>query len=154
MADQMADQALIDILMERNALNPVMREQYDRMAPLGPAQPHAEAFGAGLIDPARIPSRLLNKLWGSPNTDWYERWSAEKQRRSPVAAGAGSAVLPTLIGGPLLGGSAGEVAGLAGATLPLGASGGLLEMQIRDLLGSLPERERRPQAAYPREDAY
>jgi hypothetical protein len=148
------DPTLVDILMERNALNPVMREQYDRMVPLGPAQPHAEAFGAGLIDPARIPSRLLNKLWGSPNTDWYERWSEEKQRRSPVAAGAGSVVLPTLIGGPLLGGSAGEVAGILGPAVGLGAGGGLLEYQIKDLIGSLPERERRPQAAYPREDAY
>jgi hypothetical protein len=149
----MADLTLADILMERNALNPVMREAYDRPAPLGAAQRHVEAFGAGFVDPMGVPSWLANKLIGSPNTDWYERWAQEKRNRSPFAAGVGSTVLPALLG---LGGL--RAAGQLTSAEALGASPELaaLGISVSGVRSAFvdPAREQRPQAAYPREDAY
>ncbi len=135
---------LIKALMAR----PVMPEEFDKPEALGPATPHLRAFGAGLIDPAGIPSWIANLVAHGPKTDWYERRMKEARDESPTAAGLGSAVLPTLIGGPLLGGTAAETMQLLPHSLAMGGSAG----SLKDLVA--PVRNKRPQGSYPPGGAY
>jgi len=143
---------LAEILMRRP---PVMPEEFDRPEALGRLTPHAEAFGAGAIDPMGLLSRLINKLVQSPSTDWYERWTKEKRDQSPVAAGAGSGLTMGLLtsgtAGPLLGaGSLAEALSVVPPIIGIGAAGGKAVSGLADLgiLNSPPIRQR-PQAAYP-----
>jgi hypothetical protein len=134
-------------------MRPVMPEEYDRPATLGSLQPHAEAFGAGLVDPMGIPSWLVNKLAGSPNTDWYQRWAQEKRDQSPFAAGVGSTILPGLLG---LGGlraagqlTSAEALGAFPEVMGLGAG----VSGVRNAFVG-PARKQRPQGSYPPGGAY
>jgi hypothetical protein len=144
----MADLTLAELLKR-----PVMPEEYDRPAALGSLQPHAEAFGAGVVDPMGVPSWLANKLAGSPNTDWYQRWAQEKRDQSPFAAGVGSTILPALLG---LGGL--RAAGQLTSAEALGAFPEVMALGtgvsgVRSAFVE-PSRKQRPQASYPPSGAY
>jgi hypothetical protein len=113
-------------------------------------RPYAEAFGAGLIDPAGIPSWLANWIMRKPLTDWYKRRMQEARDQSPMLAGAGSAAIPALLAGPLVGGpllGAGSTAEAMNIVPPI--------MGIGSALGKMshhwyePPSRQRPQAAYP-----
>lgn len=69
----------------------------------GAVMPYVRAFGAGVVDPLGIPSWGLQQLAQrvpsiSPMTpetaDWYARTMREARAESPVAAGAGTMILP------------------------------------------------------------
>lgn len=143
MAD--ANEALIRALMAR----PVMPEEFDRPEPLGQLAPHMRAFGAGVVDPMGLPSWALNKIAPTPGRDWYMRRMQEARDESPIAAGAGSAVLPSLVGLGGLGLTAGEIAGALPLAMQIGTGVG----GVRDALFE-PAKQRRPQAAYPPNGAY
>jgi hypothetical protein len=132
---------------------PVMPEEYDRTAPLGPLQPHAEAFGAGVIDPMGIPSWAANKLMNSPNADWYQRWAQEKRDQSPVAAGMGSSVLPGILGLGALRGVGELTTREALQGFPFATQLGLVLGGARNSVSPPPQRQR-PQGAYPPGGAY
>ena len=92
--------ALVNALVGR----PAMVQEYEMV--VDPAA-YARAFGAGLVDPAGVPSWALNALAGalpalspvSPESAaWYKRRMQEMRDESPVMAGVGSAVLPSLFG--------------------------------------------------------
>ena len=130
---------------------PVMPEEYDRFE--NPVLPHARAFGAGFVDPAGIPSWLLNVLARnapsyspvtSETADWYQRRMQEARDESPMAAGIGSTLLPGWWWGARGGMNAKE---LLQAT-PLLIAGGGAAGNLREGL-SPPPRQQRPQARYP-----
>jgi hypothetical protein len=151
---------LADILQER-VRKPVMPEAYDRRRGelIDPtvidARPYARAFGAGLIDPMGVPSWLAHQAIGSPKTDWYQRRMQELRDESPVMAGAGSAVLPALLAGPLVGGpllgagSATEALTVMPPIMGIGSALGKMRHHIWE-----PQSQQRPQAAYPTDGAY
>ena len=98
-------------------IQPAAAQDSSRNALSGPAQEpeyltpgmgmHLRAFGAGLADPMGAPSWALNK-WTqnlpamspvSPSTaEWYEKLMADARAESPIAAGAGSALIPGMGG--------------------------------------------------------
>lgn len=147
---------MADPVYTRNALDPmsqpggrpIMPEEHDRYSD-PPVMSYARAFGAGLVDPMGLPSWAANALARTPGTDWYKRRMQEARDESPVAAGIGSAVVPSLIGGPLLGGTMSETAAAMPVALQIGGGVG----SLRDILAP-PPRKQRPQAAYPPGGAY
>ena len=107
-------------------------------------RPYAEAFGAGAIDPAGLPSWLVNGLIRSPATDWYERRMTEARRQSPIAAGIGSSLIPGVGIGVAGRATAGEIAGMMPYASQFGGSlGALYDLILRT------KEPQRPQAAYP-----
>jgi hypothetical protein len=171
----MAGVTLAELLMR-----PVMPEEYDRGGE-PPIMPHARAFGAGVADPMGLPSWLYNRLAGDTiNSRWYKDRMQEARDESPMAAGAGSAVLPALLAGPLVGGpllGAGSVGEAMTIVPPIIGIGGALgrmkgamypspqqpasdswtpEVGLENWAHNLQmrPRARRPQAGYPPGGAY
>lgn len=158
MADQQPSPELVNALMgdpfikalfDRYASRP-MPEEYDQIG--NPLAPHLRAFGAGVVDPMGLPSWVVNRLAGTPTTDWYQRRMQEARDESPVAAGVGSAVLPSVVG---LGGlrAIGELtAREAFQGFPFGLGAGYWAGKGREALA--PPKKQRPQASYPPDGAY
>lgn len=152
---------------EPSAPPPIMPEAYDRYEnPLLPLmRTYGGAFGAGVVDPMGVPSWALTQIpekyspVSGANADWYKRRMQEARDESPTAAGAGSAVLPALLAGPLVGGpllgagSTAEAMTVMPPIMGIGAAGGRIKNAIDDM-SRHPDRKRRPQAAYPPEGAY
>lgn len=148
-------------------------EQYDRTTPFEKnVAPYLRAFAAGAIDPAGLPSTVLNMiLKADPKSealrpqdreaylksvermraiaDWYARRMQEFRDESPAASGAGSAVLPALIAGPLVGGpvlGAGSVREAMTVVPPIMGIGGAFG-KVNSVLSRTTKQ--RPQARYP-----
>lgn len=130
---------------------PVMPEEYDTPEALGSLTPHLRALGAGFVDPAGVPSALVNALAGTPGTDWYSRRMQELRDESPMAAGMGSALIPGVGAGRAIGGTLKEILDpkFLLALMLLGGQGGQARSQV---VGPLTRP--RPQGAYPPGGAY
>jgi hypothetical protein len=155
------DRTLAAFLMERNALNPVMREAFD--PPENALAGMAKAGAAGAVSPFGASEHVLRGLahllggdssqYGIKSREIADRLYEMRQEYPAIAGATSGMVLVPIGGAAALGRNVlypANIAELAKA-LPFasGIGGGLAN--IGDI-GSRPQP--RPQAAYPREDAY
>jgi hypothetical protein len=155
------DRTLAEYLMERNALNPVMREEYDK--PQNVLATLSQAAGAGAVSPFGLSEHLLrlgsNALGGDNSRSGVNaRWAADRlyemRNKHPVVSGATSGmVLVPLGGAAALGRGVLNPSNIKELSKALWFAGplGAQASSIGDIRSS---PEQRPQAAYPREDAY
>jgi hypothetical protein len=155
------DRTLAQYLMERNALNPVMREAFD--PPENALAGMAKAGVAGAVSPFGASEHVLRGLshllggdssrHGIKSREIADRLY-EMRQEYPAIAGATSGMALVPIGGAAALGRnvlyPANIAELAKA-LPFASGIGSGLANIGDI-GSRPKQ--RPQAAYPREDAY